>query len=327
MSPAAFRLLRALSSGRWLSGERHAAEHGVSRAAVWKLVGQLRDAGLPVEARRGDGYRLAWPIELLDRRRVRAAMGDSTATLEIAEQVESTNTVLAERFAHRHALAAEYQRGGRGRRGRRWLSPPACGAWLSFGYRFECGLPRLGALGLVAGIAAAEALERACGEPEDRLLLNRLLLKWPNDLVVGGRKLGGVLVEIRGPADGPCEVVIGVGINVRLPTVNDDGPDQPWTDLHRAGVREPDRNRLTGTLVRELDRACDVFERRGFEPFAAGWVRRDALSGRSVRVRHADGSESRGRADGVTKGGELCLVGSDGSRVRLGSGEVSVRAA
>ncbi|MGK7297071.1 MAG: biotin--[acetyl-CoA-carboxylase] ligase [Candidatus Wenzhouxiangella sp. M2_3B_020] len=322
MSPAAFRLLRALSTGRWLSGEQRASDLGVSRAAVWKLVGQLRDAGVPVEARRGDGYRLAWPVDLLDRQRIAPALDDSGATLEIVEHADSTNSLLARRFVHRHAIAAEYQRNGRGRRGRHWLSPPASGVWLSYAYRFECGLPRLGALGLMAGVAAADAVERACGVPDDPLQL-----KWPNDLMIDGRKLGGILVEIRGPADGPCEVVIGVGINVRLPVADDRAPDQPWIDLHGAGVGDPDRNRLTGTLVRELDRACGEFERFGFEPFMTRWEARDALAGHRIRVCQVDGTESEGCGGGVTRRGELCLFGSDGSRRLFGSGEVSVRAA
>lgn len=322
MSPAAFRLLRALSNGRWLSGERRAADLGVSRAAVWKLVGQLREVGVPVEARRGDGYRLAWPIDLLDRDRIRAEFDDSGATLEIVDQADSTNSLLAERFVHRHAIAAEYQRVGRGRRGRRWISPPASGVCLSFAYRFECGLPRLGALGLMAGVATADAVEFACGVRDDPLRL-----KWPNDLMIGGRKLGGILVEIRGPADGPCDVVIGVGINVRLPVSEGCVPDQPWIDLHGAGVDAIDRNRLTGTLLRELDRACGEFERSGFEPFMQRWEARDALAGRRIRVRQADGTESEGRGDGVTRRGELRLLAGDGSSRLFGSGEVSVRAA
>lgn len=314
MTPGAFSLLRELADGRSLSGAGYAERRGLSRAAVWKQVQQLREAGLPVQARPGAGYRLAWPIEPLQIDRI-AAAAPADCSVAVHDQVDSTNRWLTDRFAHRAAVLAEFQYAGRGRRGRAWISPPACGIWLSFGYRFDCGLQRLSALSLAVGIAVAETLPVA------------VRLKWPNDLTVADAKLGGVLIELRGAADGPCEAVIGVGINARLPDLPAAGNvDSPWTDLHRAGYPGLDRSRLAGTLVAALDSACAEFASVGFDAFEPRWRALDGLSGREVVVLRSTGSTLRGTADGVNRRGELRLRTGDGC-VELDSGEVSVRVA
>lgn len=315
MTPGAFSLLRELADGRSLSGAGYAERHGLSRAAVWKQVQQLREAGLPIEARPGAGYRLAWPIELLDSRRI-AAASPADCGVAVHDQVDSTNRWLTDRFAHRTAVLAEFQHAGRGRRGRTWISPPACGIWLSYGYRFDCGLQRLSALSLAVGVAVAEALPVA------------VRLKWPNDLTVGDAKLGGVLIELRGAADGPCEAVIGVGVNVRVPDPEAAADaEPPWTGLVGAGAAAAlDRSRLAGALIAALDAACIEFQALGFDAFEARWRALDGLAGRNVVVHRADGSTLQGRADGVNRRGELRLRHGD-ALLELDSGEVSVRVA
>ncbi|MDT8450325.1 MAG: biotin--[acetyl-CoA-carboxylase] ligase [Wenzhouxiangellaceae bacterium] len=264
-----------------------------------------------------------WTLEPLDagaiRRAIRCPSGDETIELEILDRVDSTNQHLLGNFGHRRAVLAEYQKRGRGRRGRGWIAPPMSGLCLSFGYRFNCGLPALGPLSLVAGVAAVEVV-RAHGV-EARL-------KWPNDLVVGSRKLGGLLAEIRGGCSGPCQVVLGVGINGRLPNAGDalaDAvPDQPWTDLFRETGRMPARNRLAGELIAALARTCAEFEACGFAPFRDRWQALDALAGKPVRVFAADGRTFDGRASGVGATGAL-KIDADGRIIELDAGEVSVR--
>ncbi|MCA1779459.1 MAG: biotin--[acetyl-CoA-carboxylase] ligase [Xanthomonadaceae bacterium] len=359
MSPGAFALLAALASGEPLNGASHAARHGLTRAAVWKQVEALRRAGVVVRSRAGAGYQLDRPIGLLDRDVIEreiawsmdragpglkispagmhiqqavaaGSLSDAAArpTVEVHAVTESTNLWLGRHFRPRHAVLAEFQTGGRGRRGRQWRSPPAAGICLSFGYEFQCGLPRLGPLSLVAGIAVAETV---AGQGID------VGLKWPNDLLVGGRKLGGLLVEIRGPSDGPCQVVIGLGLNVDLadraavaqqPDSPTDSvyrpPDQPWTDLVRAGLDSPDRNRLAGQLIAALDCACREIEALGFEPFAGRWSSFDLLANRDVHAIDGRGQTVTGRALGVTGQGGLRLS-TDQGIVELAAAEVSIR--
>lgn len=316
MSPESHRLLELLAPGTTLSGQQLAEQLAVSRSAVWKQVRALRRLGLEIHGRAGRGYRLAWPVSLIDEIGLRDALGQHGIRAELYPALDSTNAALSRLpDSHRRAVLAEYQSAGRGRRGRAWLSPPAAGIYLSFGYRFDCGLPRLGPLSLVSGLAAADALEQATGPGVG--------LKWPNDLMLEGRKLGGLLVEISGAADGPCLAVIGLGVNVRLPQARQ--PDQPWIDLHGAGLRNPDRTALAIDLVRGLDRACATFGCDGFGHFEADWKRRDILAGRPVRVEQIDGAAAQGIARGVSERGGLLLESNDGLH-EFSAGEVSVRA-
>ena len=321
MTPGAFRLLQCLADAGPLDGARYAAEAGISSAAVANDIERLRAAGLPVLVMRGGEYRLAWPIELLDADRVRREGQLRNIGVEVHPCIDSTNDALVECFRHRHAVLAEYQTAGRGRRGRSWISPPGCGLSISLGFRFGHGLQRLTTLSLIAGVAAAETL---AGEGV------AVGLKWPNDLVVGHRKLGGLLVEIRGTGTGPSKVVIGLGVNARLPRAGQASgeyapPDQPWTDLYRFTGRRPDRNRLAGRLIAAMDAACREFEHAGFEPFASRWAALDALQGRRVRVNAGHQTVVEGRAEGVTGSGRL-RVAAGAQTAELDAGEVSVRA-
>ncbi|HKL53539.1 MAG TPA: biotin--[acetyl-CoA-carboxylase] ligase [Wenzhouxiangellaceae bacterium] len=321
MNDPALQLLARLADGRWHGGPALSDVLGVSRAAVWKQVEVLRGTGLEIRSDSGRGYRLARPVELLCAERIRAAL-PAGITVEVLERSASTNAELAgPGFAHRRAVLAEWQQAGRGRRGRHWIAPPGGGLALSFGIRFEVGLPRLGPLSLVAGLACTEALERiGVAGPG---------LKWPNDLIVDGAKLGGLLVELQGSVDGPCNVVIGVGINAWLPDALRSAIDQPTADLAGLGVDPQQRNALAAGLIEALDRACERFQRDGFAPFADAWAERDVLFGRAVDVHDADGSVRRGTADGVSERGGLWLRTDDSrtneSRQELVAGEVSLR--
>ncbi|MGV8943368.1 HTH domain-containing protein, partial [Thermomonas sp.] len=176
------RLLQRLAAGP-VSGDLLAREAGLTRAAVWKRIETLRDAGIAIAAVPGRGYRLEQPLDLLDADVIRAALPNAItpqlASLEIDWSLDSTNSELLRRELPAQGCAvllAERQTGGRGRRGRSWASPLAAHVYLSVGRHFEGGLARLGGLSLVAGIAACEAL-RELGHAQ-------VALKWPNDLVV-----------------------------------------------------------------------------------------------------------------------------------------------
>lgn len=277
-----------------------------------------RDAMDPARSRADD--RALGPLDAdAIRRALRCPSGDEAIELEILDRVDSTNQHLLGHFGHRRAVLAEYQERGRGRRGRGWIAPPRSGLCLSFGYRFDCRLSQLAPLSLAAGVAAVEVV---------RTHNVAARLKWPNDLVVGPRKLGGLLAEIRGGRSGPCQVVLGVGINGRLPNAGDSPadavPDQPWTDLFRETGRMPARNRLAGELIAALARTCAEFEASGFAPFRHRWQALDALAGKPVRVFGADGRTFDGRACGIGATGAL-KIDADGQIIEVDAGEVSVR--
>lgn len=324
-------LLRALAAGP-ASGDALARRFGLTRAAVWKQVQALREAGLTVHAMPGRGYALAQAPDLLDGDAIRRALspeaGAALARLEVAWSLDSTNAALLREPAPEHGarvLLAEQQRAGRGRQGRPWHSPLAANLYLSVSRTFSGGLTRLGGLGLVAGVAVADALH-AFGATTVRL-------KWPNDLVVcdaadaavATRKLGGLLVEGSGQPAGSARAVVGLGLNVRMPAAAAQDIDQPWTDLAAVLDAPPARNALAAALLDRLLPALAAFDRDGLARFLDAFARYDALRGRHVVLHTADGPVP-GQALGVAEDGALRVL-VEGSERRVHSGEVSVRAA
>lgn len=325
-TPADRALLQRLADGP-VSGDALAREAGLTRAAVWKRIEGLREAGVSIDARAGRGYALATPVDLLDPAKILAALPAGVRAgvsgLEVAWSLDSTSSELLRRGDAGpgvQVLLAERQTGGRGRRGRHWASPLAANLYLSLARRFEGGLARLGGLSLVAGIAVAEALH-GLGVPGVRL-------KWPNDVVVVAdgqlRKLGGILVEGGGEYGGPARAVIGIGLNVRMPAAGGAAIDQPWTELAALASPLPGRDALAAALLAQLLPALDRFDRDGLAPFLAGYARHDVLAGAPVRVLAGDGQEHSGIAEGLADDGAL--------RVRIGpavrdfhAGEVSLR--
>ena len=315
MNVAADRaLLQRLAAGP-VSGDALARESGLTRAAVWKRIEALREAGVAVDAQAGRGYALAAPVDLLDAATIRAALPPPVAAgladLDVAWSLDSTNSELLRRPSVGHGaqvLFAERQTGGRGRRGRSWASPLAANLYLSVARAFDGGLARLGGLSLVAGVAVADALQ-ALGIPEVRL-------KWPNDVVVAEgvtlRKLGGILVEGGGEHAGPARAVVGIGLNVRMPAQAAAAIDQPWIDLATLHPQLPARSTLAATLLAHLLPALAQFDREGLAPFLPRHAAHDVLAGESVRVLAGDG-EHAGLALGLAADGAL--------RVRLASGE------
>lgn len=306
---------------------------GCSRAAVWKHVSALRDLGVDIEARAGQGYRMVQPLELLDRDLILERLGDAAAglhELEIVTETVSTNGDLLARNhngpgspeqapLHRHALLAERQTGGRGRRGRPWFSPFARNIYLSLAWRFESGLGALTFLPLVVAVAAA----RAC----ESLGLQGHGLKWPNDIVLERdgtlQKLGGCLVEVRGDLGGPCLAVMGIGLNVHMagaPGV--EVIDQPWVDLG-CELQGVSRNHVAAALLQSLLNDVVAYEQDGFEPVQADWERFDFLQGRRVTL-VGEAGELRGTARGLGPRGGLYLEAGGEITEQL-AGEARIR--
>lgn len=311
-----------LSASETRSGEAIGLMLGCSRTAVWKHVENLRALGVEIEAVAGQGYRLAEPLELLGCDRIMAGMAADASgklrRLEIASSLDSTNAALrrlALEDQHAAVIIAEHQTRGRGRRGRQWHSPYGRNLYLSMGWKFDKALSELGCLPLVVALATAQALGRAG--------LDGQRVKWPNDLLLKGRKLCGCLVEVQGDSQGPCHAVLGVGINVHMPASESTAAiDQPWTDLnsHLPGCS---RNQLAGLLLEELLTALETFAELGFTPFRERWAQLDGLAGREIEVETGSGPV-RGKASGIDDSGALKLdTGTE--TLRLHSGEVSLR--
>jgi BirA family biotin operon repressor/biotin-[acetyl-CoA-carboxylase] ligase len=256
------------------------------------------------------------PFLILSRmdHQIREALND----LKIEDSLDSTNAALQRlppETQHCTAILAEQQNAGRGRRGKNWHSPYAKNLYLSLGWRFDQELTELGCLPLVVALAAAEALSQAG--------LAGHIIKWPNDLLLDGKKLCGCLTEVQGDLKGPCHAVLGVGINVNMPST-DIIPeiDQAWTDL-ASHLPDCSRNSLAALLLEQLIIQLTLFSEQGFDPFRLTWQERDGLFGQPVDV--VSGNRSfQGVAAGIDKQGAL-LLHTGHQVISLHSADVSLR--
>jgi BirA family biotin operon repressor/biotin-[acetyl-CoA-carboxylase] ligase len=331
--PLAAKVFRMLGPGGFQSGATLATQLGVSRNAVWKAVGTLKELGVIIHAVRNRGYRLAVPTAPLAAARIREGLDEQAQRrlrqMEVAWQLNSTNATLFERAdlppGRCDVLLAEVQSAGRGRRGRSWLATPGGALCLSLGWTFG-QMPRdMGSLGLAVGVCALRALREHL--PHAVLDAMPLQLKWPNDLLCDSRKLGGILIDMRAEAGGPSYVVIGIGLNVVLneaarTRIRATGTEPG--DLLSLGVSPLHRNQIVTSLIQCLIRGLAVFEQEGLKPFRDEWQRADALRGRSVNVTTVQDT-TRGTARGIDLDGALLVETSKGL-ARFVSGEVSVRA-
>ena len=325
-APLVARVFAELADGRFHSGEALARSLGVSRSAVWKAAAALRAQGSALHAVPNRGYRLAHGSEPLDGAKLREHLArevrERIASIDTAWAIDSTNTALLARAnpdsGTAEVLLAEYQSAGRGRRGRAWLAPPGGAICLSMSWTFREVPQDLGALGLVIGVCALRAL-RAQG-------VGAVSLKWPNDLLVGERKLGGVLIDLRAESAGAACVVMGIGLNVALGAAllqQIAASGTAATDLASVAHPVPARNALAAALVSAGVHGLIEFERQGLKPFIEEWRAADALRGRAVNVSAADGV-TRGVARGIDLRGALMVETPQGIR-RFISGDVSVR--
>lgn len=302
---------------------------GIGAAALTTELARLEAAGLRLVGTQTDSLGLAEPIEWIDPARIRAALGESfagrIARLEHALVLESTNRHLLESEppdrGRLNAAIAEYQHGGRGRRGRSWQMPPGAGLALSVGWRFDNAPELLAGLSLAVGAAARRALVAAAAV--------EVGLKWPNDLVVDGGKLGGILVELDRLADGDVHVVAGIGINVCVPPDYLAGVsdwDRGARDLAAAiGGARIDRSRLAAALIEALYELFAGYAERGFTAWRDEWQAAHVLEGLDVEIRSAAAAEV-GTVRGVDLDGALLVEDAAGRSRRFLAGEVTVRA-
>jgi BirA family biotin operon repressor/biotin-[acetyl-CoA-carboxylase] ligase len=324
------RLLAMLAEGSFYSGELLAKKLKISRGGIWKLMRSLKALGVDVESVPRQGYRLPRAVDLLDKEAIVSAMPAAARShverCDVLLTVDSTNRFVADlpppTAGHFQLCTAEVQNAGRGRRGRTWLAPFGSGVCMSLGWQFAEAPPTFSALSLAVGVAAVKAFQR--------LGIEGVGLKWPNDLQWQGRKLGGILIEMRGESAGPAQVIIGIGINMHMPAEIRmhlaEHQAALIADVHEI-MREktPTRNVLIGAIVGELLQMLQTFATHGFLPFREQWEQLDTLANASVKV--ISGSQTTlGTARGVETDGTL-LVEVDGQLRKFVSGEVSLRAA
>lgn len=311
-------LLKLLGDGEFHSGENLGAALGVSRSAVWKKLQQLEaETGIDIHKVRGRGYKLASPLCLLNEQGLNDNPSDAGWMIHVYDSIDSTNAQAMRLVGQGAALPlvvlAEQQTAGRGRRGRKWVSPFAENLYYSLVLRIDGGMRQLEGLSLLVGLAVVKTL-REMG-------VAGAGLKWPNDILVGHRKLAGVLLELTGDPADVCHVVIGIGINVNMRVSEE--VDQPWTSmLIEAGIAV-DRNQLVARLNEALNAHLAAHRKSGFAAFQAEWEGNHLWQGKSVTLL-AGASVVDGVVMGVDAGGGLRLQVGDQIQTFSG-GELSLR--
>lgn len=312
------RVLEALRAAgdAGVSGETLAKELGVSRAAIAKHVGALQAAGYEIAAAPGRGYRLLGAPDLPIPEEVAPLLREPLwVRVEGGEETGSTNDdarALARAGAPEGtAVVAARQTAGRGRLGRRWSSPPG-GAYLSAVLRPGVAPADASTLALAVGIGVARAIESMGGSPE---------LKWPNDVLLAGGKVAGILLEMAAESDRVEWTVAGVGLNVRRPQDAQEGASY-LSDI-APGVRTAV---AAAAVLDEIAKAYGEWTRLGFAGLRDEYERRHSLGGKRVTVRDAMGViRAEGDVRGIDEDGRLIVAGADGGERRIAAGEVTLR--
>jgi len=325
-------LVELLADAEFHSGEEMGELLGCSRAAVWKQLQKLEGIGLPVESVKGKGYRLAFPLSLLDKDALLKALTPAAAAqlsdIHLFSSLPSTNQFLMEMdLAADNAPGAvvclsEMQTAGRGRRGRQWVSPFGANVYLSVLWSEASGVAALEGLSLAVGVAIAEGLAS--------LGLNEAELKWPNDVLYGLEKLCGVLLEVKGDLSGECQVVVGIGLNYAMPADFSTAIGQPWTDIRRLvdhgseteGM--PEKTQVVAAILNQLLPLLANYSRRGFAAYRELWSARNAFKGRPV-VLTSGPKQITGTMEGVDDSGAVTLRVDNGVLESFSGGELSLR--
>jgi BirA family biotin operon repressor/biotin-[acetyl-CoA-carboxylase] ligase len=311
-------LLKLLKDGRFHSGQVLGAALGVSRSAVWKQLQQLEaEFDVSIHKVRGRGYQLATPLQFLDAGDIAKATNEAGWPVHVHDSIDSTNAE-ALRLVDGGQQApflvtAERQTAGRGRRGRRWVSPFAQNVYYSLVLRIDGGMRQIEGLSLVTGLAVMHALQEAG--------VTKAGLKWPNDVLVADRKIAGILLELVGDPADVCHVVLGIGINVNMQANTE--VDQQWTSVQLQTGAAVNRNRLVASLNNHLQLLLERHRAGGFEALQSEWEQHHLWQGRAVSL-IAGTQRIDGQVLGVDRQGALRLkVGNE--EKSYSGGELSLR--
>ncbi|RYY72878.1 MAG: bifunctional biotin--[acetyl-CoA-carboxylase] ligase/biotin operon repressor BirA [Gammaproteobacteria bacterium] len=315
-------LLRLLADGQLHSGQELAAAMGVSRTAIWKQLAKLESLGLKLESKPGKGYSLSGGLDLLEeapiRSGLRAPVNEQISRFNLFEILDSTNAwLLSQESTPAISICiSECQTAGRGRRGRSWVSPFARNIYMSLRMTVETGFGSLEGLSLAVGVVVADALSD--------LGVRDAKLKWPNDILCKGRKLGGVLIEAAGDPAGRCHAVIGLGLNVDLEGSMAEQIDQPWVTLNDILSTSPKRNDVVITLLNHIIPMLATYESIGFKHYKSKWEALNTHLNQRVSLQMG-AQKTKGIMRGVSDSGGLILSTEHGVET-FHSGEISLRA-
>lgn len=306
----------------FVSGQDLAEHFQMTRSAVWKHMAALRDMGYEIESVPAKGYRLRFAPNTMYAHEINAHLRTCWLgrNYRYETEVTSTNTVLkemAEKDApHGMVVAAGHQTAGKGRLGRKWSSAPYSGIWYSLLLRPDFPPQMAGVITLAAAVSVAQALEQF-GVP--------VKIKWPNDILLNGKKLCGILSEMRGDMDHIQWIVVGIGVN--LTATEATMPEEiraVATSLTMSGFGDVPQNSLAAEILNRMEENYDLLCAEGFAPIRAEWMARGAFLNESITV-----NTIRGQMEGIFRGidGDGCLLmeRSAGKIERIAAGDVTTK--
>lgn len=306
----------------YISGQELCEKLGVSRTAVWKAIRRLEEDGYEIDAVRNKGYHLKMVGDILSKEELESVIDTAWAGSRVLyfDETDSTNNVIkreAEQGAPHGTLAvSDYQSGGKGRRGRVWKSPHGVGIWMSLLVRPKLRPAAAPMLTLLSALAAADAIREVTGLDS--------LIKWPNDVVISGKKVCGILTEMSSEAEQIYYVVPGIGINVNTESFPEDIADVA-TSIYLETGRRVRRSPIVAAFLRAYEKYYDLFmKHQDMTDLLDLYNSRLANRDRGVRVLDPENAYT-GTARGINKDGELLVETEDGKIHRVNSGEVSVR--
>ena len=308
---AAYDILSCFCAGEWVSGEEIAAKLGISRAAVWKQIRNLRKRGYRIEASTRKGYRLASKPDLLDADMIRSGLKTEWLGKDLRgfSEITSTNELarsLAPICQNGTVILAETQTHGRGRLSRPWASPPG-GIWMSLVLKPEMPLAQVCQINMAVSVAVSRAIFSLLGLEAG--------IKWPNDLLIRERKICGILMEISAEVERLDYAVVGLGINANIdPSVFPD--DWRSTSLSRELGHEVCRSELIQRILLEIEEA---YEKMGSNEIYEEWRRRSVTIAREVRITSSSG-DLVGEVLDLAEDGAL-LLKAEGKRMRVLAGD------
>lgn len=320
MKEEILRLLR--SADGYISGQELCNRFGVSRTAVWKAINQLKEAGYEIEAQQNKGYRLMAAPDLMTEAEIKSLMHTEWVAKEVLyfDTIDSTNTKaqeLAEKgYQSGTLVVADKQESGKGRRGRSWVSPSGTGIFMTLMIKPDINPNNASMLTLVAALAVAKAITSVTGE--------EALIKWPNDIVVNGKKVCGILTEMNAQFDYINHIVVGIGINVHNESFPEEISQMASSLMIEAGGKRFHRAQIIAETMSYFEQYYDTFLKT---QDLSALVREydELLVNMNKAVRVLDPKEPfDGKAMGITPKGEL-IVDTWESRKLVSSGEVSVR--
>jgi len=320
-----FDILNHLDHARFCSGQELAKFFGVTRATIHNCILRIEAMGIAVEKIRGKGYRLLWPLDLLNDELICSKLSkevrDKLFQIDIQKQVNSTNDCIA-KFElpsndHFSVMLAEMQTAGKGRRGKVWQSPYAANLYMSLLWSLQKPLSEIGALSPLLAISIVRALED--------LDVSGLGLKWPNDIYCHNQKLAGLLIECSGEMNSQTKLIVGIGVNVYMSQQENIHIDQQWTDIiTHTSNQSITRNEVAASILNHVVLELNLFDRAASNSLIDDWGRWDIMKDKPV-VLHSTNEDIFGTARGIDQFGHLLLETSQGLQA-ISAGDVSLRA-